>query len=250
MTTTIHLMGGLGNQLFQIAFADLLSQHTKIELYVDKHSAFKHSSQEYLRTLCRHWQYLQTTQPRGHVIEEVCMRPRNWLRDISLYPESFVVGYFQNFQYISPEFTSKLQFPTHILDQFPDIQNTVFLHIRGGDYINHHVHDVKLDNYYQKGIEVFPTGTKFSVFTNDKEYTLSKSYLKHIEYSIIETENEVDALYLMTQCKAGICANSTFSWWGAYLNPNRTLILPSKWLNDKNIWTDGLYFKECTIVEV
>lgn len=249
MPTTIHLMGGLGNQLFQIAFADLMSKHTTTRLRVDVHSSFKHSSRRYLDTLCRAWHHLQTSDIRGHVIEEVCMRPQNWIHAISLYDETFLVGYFQNFQYVTPEFISRLQFSTD-LTQYPDIQNTVFIHIRGGDFVGHPVHDVHLDAYYSTAISLFPSGTKFSIFTNDKAYALSRPYLKDIEHSFVDTENEVDALYLMAQCSGGICANSTFSWWGAYINPKRLLTLPSKWLNDTSIWTQGLYFKGCTIIEV
>jgi glycosyl transferase family 25 len=54
----------------------------------------------------------------------------------------------------------------------------------------------------------------------------------------------------MSQCQGGICPNSSFSWWGARLNPNRKLILPSKWFNDSNFYTNGYYFPEATIVDV
>ena len=243
-------MGGLGNQLFQIAFADLLSKRINVKLHVDQNLSFKHSSQSYLNTLCKHWQSLQTTHLRGHVIEEVSMRPRNWLQDISTYPETFLVGYFQNFQYVTAEFITKIQFSTSVLERFPEIRNTVFLHIRGGDYVDHPMHDVKLDTYYQRAIQLFPRGTKFSVFTNDKVYALTRSYLKDIDYSFVESGNEVDDLYLMTQCKGGICANSTFSWWGAFINSNRQIVLPSKWWNDESWYSNGLYFNGCIIVEV
>jgi len=54
----------------------------------------------------------------------------------------------------------------------------------------------------------------------------------------------------MSKCKGGICANSSFSWWGARLNPNRSIILPSKWFNDSRLYTDGYYFPEATIIDV
>lgn len=250
MPATIQLMGGLGNQLFQVAFADLLSKYVHVALRVDPISSVKHSAQPYLSTIMKQWEHLQTVNVSRHMIEEVNMIPQNWLNIVSSYPDIFLVGYFQNFQYVTHEFISKLQFSTSVLEQFPDIQNTVFLHIRGGDYVDHPMHDVKLDSYYQKALALFPNGTKFSVFTNDKQYALSRPYLKDIEYSFVDSGNEVDDLYLMSKCKGGICANSTFSWWGAFINPNRQLILPSKWWNDENWYSKGLYFNGCTIVEV
>jgi len=65
--------------------------------------------------------------------------------------------------------------------------------------------------------------------------------LNSISYSFV-FESEVDSLYLMSQCGAGgICANSSYSWWGAYLNPNRMIVMPSKWYTDSR-YSDGYYF--------
>jgi len=48
---------------------------------------------------------------------------------------------------------------------------------------------------------------------------------------------------MMSKCsKGGICANSSFSWWGAFLNPNRTIIMPSRWFNSSDMWIEGYYF--------
>jgi hypothetical protein len=88
--------------------------------------------------------------------------------------------------------------------------------------------------------------THFSVFTNDRGYCEKQEYLKDLDYEIID-ENELDTLYLMTQCKAGITANSSFSWWGAYLNPNRPLCIPSKWFNDVEYFIGGYFFPGCYV---
>jgi len=47
----------------------------------------------------------------------------------------------------------------------------------------------------------------------------------------------------MSKAKGCICANSSFSWWGAYLNPNRPIYFPDKWFNDSSMDTSGFYFK-------
>jgi hypothetical protein len=61
----------------------------------------------------------------------------------------------------------------------------------------------------------------------------------------------VTSLALMASCtEGGICANSTFSWWGAYLNPKRTLILPNKWFNSTSFYSQGYYFPGVQICPV
>ena len=73
---------------------------------------------------------------------------------------------------------------------------------------------------------------KFTVFTNDRNYCASQKYLDDIRYTIVD-ENELDTLYLMTQCKAGITANSSFSWWGAFLGAYQSrspICVPKEWM--------------------
>jgi hypothetical protein len=67
---------------------------------------------------------------------------------------------------------------------------------------------------------------EFVIFTNDVSYALSQ----FPNIPIIQ-ESELDSLYLMSKCSGCICANSSFSWWAAYLNSERRIVIPSKWVN-------------------
>lgn len=87
------------------------------------------------------------------------------------------------------------------------------------------------------------------MFTNDIDYCKRQDFLRDIDYIVIE-ENELDTLYLMTQCAGCIVPNSTFSWWGAFLNRNRPIYLPSKWFNDAEYNTSGHFFPGSIVVEV
>jgi hypothetical protein len=236
---TVSLCGGLGNQLFQLAALDTISKQTETTPFLESESTTPtyHSQQDYFKTI-----FLGVrknfTQLNSEVktIYEPSYQFRNWEFDS---PFVKINGFFQNYQYISNEFVQSLWFPNS-----PSLEGA-FLHIRGGDYVDHPLHDVKLTEYYTRAIELFPKGTPFYVFTNDIPYAKTFPFLDTILHTFVDEPNEVVALSLMKNCTlGGICANSTFSWWGAFLNRNRTLVLPSKWFNDPNFYIDGYFFPE------
>jgi hypothetical protein len=247
---TVFLMGGLGNFMFQVAFLEYL-RINGIPVFINEHMfRSPHSGTDYFQNIFINWASLIQPQISSTVLREHLGHPKDWISILkTFYGNVKVEGYFQDPIYITKSFLHKLRLPTDSLNRHPNIGNTVFLHIRGGDYVNHPVHDVKLEGYYRRAIQSFPVGTQFSLFTNDKPYALSQSFLNDILYKTIE-ESEVDSLYLMSQCKGGICANSSFSWWGAYLNPDRQITLPSKWFNDPSFYKNGYYFKQATIIQV
>jgi len=246
MKVTIDFMGGLGNQLFQLAFLEYISKNTGSTPCIERIDyRLKHSPILYFDCIFSNWKYLfgEMTLLTQEFHEDNAIP-----EDLILTQDTRFIGYFQNYKYITSEFISKLTFDTSILLKYPDIQNKVFIHIRGGDYLEpgySWLHNTTTDKYYQTAITLFPN-TEFIVFTNDIEYVKSKPFLN--DYPII-IENEIDTLLLMSKCSGCICANSTFSWWGAYLNQNRQIVLPSKWVNT-DMDASGYYFDGCTIVEV
>ena len=252
---TVELKGGIGNQLFQIAFLEYLQKHTGIKYYIRNSDISgrisQHSSVSYFCNLLANWKDCSSDIVPALAFHEENLHPQDWIDIVNEYSENNILfdGYFQNHNYVTQEFIDKLSFENEVLHKYPNIHNTVFLHIRGGDYVNNNLHHVNLLEYYIKAIDSFPKGTVFSVFTNDIQYAHTIVNLNDIDHNIIN-ENEVDTIYLMSKCSGGICANSSFSWWGARLNPNRKLILPSKWFNDSNFYTTGFYFPEASIVGV
>jgi hypothetical protein len=232
---TVALQGGLGNQLFQIAAGNSIAVSSGRDLRLPETPKTHHSSANYYDTILRSWRDRVRDSGDCETLHEPSYVFRQW--SLPVGPVR-LCGYFQNYRYIAPGFPDTLTLPN------VSPLDGAFLHIRGGDYVNHSFHDVGLGAYYRRAIEMFPTGTKFYIFTNDIPYAKTMPWMSAIDCTIVDEPDEVKSLALMAQCRAGgICANSTFSWWGAYLNRgDRMLVLPSKWFNDPSIYTEGYFF--------
>lgn len=87
-------------------------------------------------------------------------------------------------------------------------------------------------DYYEKAIALFPVD-KFLVFSDDVAYCKEK-WGDNPRFQIMEKGDEIEDFNLMASCKANIIANSSYSWWCGYLNPNpaKTVIYPEKWFSD------------------
>ena len=123
--------------------------------------------------------------------------------------------------------------------------NSVFLHVRRGDYLQSNGLYVMLGaTYYQNAIEILKTKIKnphIFIFSNDMPWC-KENLARYVDFSgcVVEfvegnTEgNAAEELELMRSCRHAIIANSTFSWWAAYLieNPQKIVIMPRNYLND------------------
>lgn len=121
--------------------------------------------------------------------------------------------------------------------------NSVSVHIRAGDYLSEENKKIYggicTQEYYMKAIELIQKSVdnaKFFVFSNDIEFCKNNFRLNDavwIEHDKISPCEDWKDLYLMSCCKHNIIANSSFSWWGAWLNKNvnKIVIAPKRWLN-------------------
>lgn len=173
-----------------------------------------------------------------------------------------VSGYWQCHRYVdnvSQELRRQFIFKYPLLPELQDLLdkiqygNAVFLHIRGGDYIKDSkasrlYGNICTSDYYKKAIYIMKKKLQnplFLVFTNDIEYAKSIVLEKKEMFFISDVINRkyedwVDMM-AMSQCKHAIIANSSFSWWGAWLieNPDKIVVAPQRWMNRKHnfdIW--------------
>jgi len=234
----MELVGGLGNQLFQLAALMHIASKTGRRPYLQSlTNPSPHSSVSYFDTVF--WRFRPMLRS-GHTPIRIEEQSIDWRTRFLLHPDVCLAGYFQDWRYVDADFVRELLFPTGTQDKYEGIKEGIFLHIRGGDYVNNPYHDLKLDAYYERAIAMFP-GAHFFVVTNDVGYAMSRPFMATLKHTLV-MEPELDTLFLMNQCAGGICANSSFSWWGAFLNPHRKIIMPNRWYPHTMASSEGYYF--------
>lgn len=128
--------------------------------------------------------------------------------------------------------------------------NSAALHIRRGDYVTNlmasEFHGLCTPDYYKNALEKVEksiSNPEFFVFTDDPEWVRENFKIKHKMHLIVGNDDnaEID-VFLFSQCKAHIIANSSFSWWGAYLagSLSKCVIRPSRWFIKGDIDTSDL----------
>ncbi len=164
-------------------------------------------------------------------------------------------GYFQYWRYAeshSDFLRHEFQLKEEILAELPgtddDISNpcSVSVHIRRGDYLsreNRKLFAACNEAYYRKAFETIAHKVKnpvFLFFSNDTDWLRNnKEKFTGLNYRIIDDSgnrnSDVSDLMLMSRCSHNIIANSTFSWWGAWLNnnPDKIVVAPAAWYRGK-----------------
>jgi len=173
-----------------------------------------------------------------------------------LKPPVYLIGYFQSEKYFESDkesiasafrFRLPLSVPsTDIRKKILDAECAVSIHIRRGDYINDPAIASFLGGlpimYYQRAIELVSQHFKkcsFFIFSDDANWARANlTFIRQPAYFVNVnkgTESWQD-MALMSHCKHNIIANSTFSWWGAWLNNNpcKMVIAPKKWFQTNN----------------
>ena len=276
----IQLSGGMGNQMFQYALylkLKAMGKNVKIDDRTEyegrdarpkRLSVFEagYATPTETEMLCLRDSYLDIVSKirrklTGRKNAEYMEKSPVFDEKVLHMDRAYLVGCWQSEKYfadiqtrVRQAFTFKnLELSEKMKEYECKMQetNSVCLHIRRGDYLN--VSDVYggicTDEYYAKAMkqmEEWHPDCHFYVFTNDADWV--KANYKQKNLTVVEGNDE-DAgyidMYLMTQCKHYILANSSFSWWGCYLNPseNKRVIAPAKWANGKDyrdIYLEGM----------
>jgi len=269
----IKLQGGLGNQMFQYALGRALSLKKKTSLFFDISSYVHDPLRKYALdvfpieqniasdTEVNRFRKFQRKTGKFRFFWNICIADRKKYMlekqfhfDPSVFgirDDAYIDGYWNSEKYFKnirttllADFTVKNPLSGKNKDVAENIlkTNAVSIHVRRGDYAHdpktNHVWGTLGTDYYDKALNILSpkvTDPHFFVFSDEIEW--AKTNLKlppHTTYIDWNTSEPHEDLRLMNLCKHHIIANSTFSWWGAWLaqNKEQIVIAPKKWFNN------------------
>jgi len=245
------LAGGLGNYLFQIAAGYTLAMKNYDNFVVDFSKATKvHKDVNTYRS-----NILRKIKDDTFVCENTYIEPKFSHTEIKYSNSLELNGYFQSEKYLNRELILDLysidsKSYGHIFKEYLPFDNVVSIHVRRGDYLD------KIDRhpptklaYCKNAIDYFGSNYNFYVMSDDIKWC--KKNLKGDNIRFIENEPDYIDLWLMSLCEHNIITNSTFSWWGSWLNQNKdkTVIAPKQWFGrSKHLDPKDLYCDNWTVI--
>lgn len=246
------LYGGLGNQLFQALAGYIVNKTKGLPVHLLKNSTNVHNNHKFnyydiflknfgtelvidnlnfLSFMSKEYKILSPKTPYS-----------NWNATLA-ENGTVLTGFYQYYPAIEPYekeirniLLLHLERYRGILLERLNFQQSAFLHVRRGDYVNNRYHKKNdIDNYYKmaEAALIEKTGiTKIYVLSDDLEWVISQDFFCRDLYNVFKG-NEIESLALMSLCTGGaICANSTFSWWGGFLGAyahRNPVIVPKAW---------------------
>lgn len=265
----VQLMGGLGNQLFQYAMGRNLAMkwNTVLKLDVSSYEGYEWhdyslspfnidaafaTAEEVAHLVKLHGSFINRVLRKTTGKGAFAVHERSMLFDsqyLKIKPPIFLSGYWQSEKYfeqsaskIRQEFKIKIPPSEENARLLEDIKNnnSVSLHIRRGNYISVPEFNKVLGTcsleYYDKAISYLSSRMKdpvFYIFSDDIPWARAnlRSEFRMNFVEINDATHDYEDIRLMQHCRHHIIANSTFSWWGAWLNdsPQKIVIAPKQW---------------------
>jgi hypothetical protein len=263
------LAGGLGNQMFQYAAARTISQHNSDRVLLDISFfetqklrdfdlAHMNISSE-IATECQIADLAGKTRVLDKILRKIGLsqRPLSYYREmdrtvfdtqIYRYQDNiYLDGYWQNVDYFESirdvlisEFTLKnglCDIASQVAKEIIE-RNGVSVHVRRGDYLtkkNRNIHGLCTIDYYTAAAEYLREkvgSCPYFIFTDDANWCEENLGFLGDDVSIVKGCSAAEDLILMSLCSHNIIANSSFSWWAAWLNENKEkiVIAPKEWV--------------------
>ena len=249
-------LGRLGNQMFQFAALKGIARHHGYQFCFPPSSnknewtdhqlliPFKMSSTNALNI-----QYIDPNRPT------VAEKGFGYDNDLFLNCPDWVTiqGFFQTEKYfkdirneIRKDFDFRDEIKQPCSQMISNIENPVALHIRRTDYITNPNHTCLSMDYYREALSYFGNAPVL-IFSDDPAWCKEHELFEDDRFMVSEGNDQYIDMCLMSMCDGHIIANSSFSWWGAWLSKSRKIIAPSGWfegsdnshLDTKDIYCSG-----------
>lgn len=252
--------GRLGNQMFQYAGLRGIAAHRGFDWLIPPPESYGECNYglfdcfEMSSVQENNFGYLTTktiSTGRFHFVKEffdTC--PDN----VNLHDYFTTEKYFENIKnVIRKDFTFKKEILDPCKEIVSELDNPIFLHVRRGDYVNHqNVHPVCSLDYYKEALTHFDKDCPVLVFSDDIDWCKEQDFFADDRFMISEYKETYSHtsetkngrirslipyfdLCMMSLCTGGIIANSTMSWWGAWLSGSDKIIAPKLWFSSKYI---------------
>ena len=256
-------LGQLGNQMFQYAATKGVASKLDVPFMIPNHrqvfddgignrytillfNAFKLTSASLLGTL-RTENYVQEN---GFSFNKDLFKIDK-TENCSLY------GFFQTekyFKHIEKQIRKDFTFKDEIKDECDDLikqfTNPIALHVRRGDFVwNNKNHPPLGLDYYESALKLFDSDREVIIFSDDTEWCKDQKLFADDRFAVAEGGDQFYDMCLMSLCDDFIIANSTFSWWGAWLANRGKVVAPKQWFGEAlDHDTKDLYCKGWTVL--
>jgi len=226
VTFPLGELGRLGNQLFQVAATIGVARRSGCPFIFPP------------------WPYARQFEfpiPQSHSIRQMQRRAQRTFayEEIVVDRATELYGYFQSERYFAHcrDEVRRYFTPHRALSQllergFGDLlaTRTCSVHVRRTDYVGDSIwRELAAGDYYERAMSQFDPDTTFVIFSDDIQWC--KQRFRGRSVFFVEALSAVEDLFLMARCRGHIIANSSFSWWGAWLDPNpdKKVIAPAQW---------------------
>lgn len=269
-----RIYGGLGNQMFQYAIGRSISLQKKTMLKMDISSFSSYKLRNYKLSVFNIEEKFakQSELPllitEKNYFKKSCLQLVNKLiptsKRLVIYEQDsitnadclaqnvYLIGYWQSEKYfkkdanqIRQDFAITKKLTPSAKNWLKQIKSTlsVSLHVRRGDYVSDFKtsqrYNIDLTRYYRKSMAILKQKVNkpvFFVFSDDYKWVQGAfSGKQNIRIVSDNKLQDYEELYLISKCQHNITANSTFSWWGAWLNnsPDKIVLTPRHWYKDQ-----------------
>lgn len=252
-----QLIGGLGNQFFQYAVAKAIALKNNLELKLDLSEFETYKIRKYELSNFNVEENIASAEEilplkKKKIFNQTYFKEKKCKfnpRVLKIKKSAYIRGFWQSERYfaeiedvIRKEFTFKnIDFIENrkILDEI-EKTNSVSISFRCGDYLSNpeaaKIHNVCTMKYYNNAIKYMKErldNPVFYVFSDDIKW-VEANFKSEEPVIFVDTANWQEDLYYIQKCKHSIVANSSFSWWAAWLNTNKEkiVIAPQKWFSD------------------